>query len=110
MSWRDAKGVRLAAAAVVVLAAALVLGAAPAAKRAPAGPHAIHYPAGAGRAIAERACLACHSTMLVTQQHKDRAGWEKTVHQMELWGAPVPAAAHDSLVGYLAERFGPAKR
>ena len=68
--------------------------------------HANHFPPGPGSALAERSCLICHSAMLVSQQHKDAAGWEKTVHQMELWGAPVPAAAHDSLIAYLVARFG----
>ena len=72
--------------------------------------HANHLPEGPGRALAEGACLICHSAMLVTQQKKDSVGWEKTVHQMELWGAPVPASAHDSLVTYLRARFGPAKQ
>ena len=72
--------------------------------------HANHLPAGAGQQLAEGACLICHSAMLVTQQQKDSAGWEKTVHQMEAWGAPVPASAHDSLVTYLRARFGPAKK
>jgi len=72
--------------------------------------HANHLPAGSGQALAENACLICHSAMLVTQQRKDSAGWEKTVHQMELWGAPVSAGAHDSLVTYLRARFGPAKQ
>jgi cytochrome c5 len=68
------------------------------------------FPDGAGRAIAERGCLVCHSAMLVTQQHKDAAGWEKTVHQMELWGAPVPAAGRDTLLAYLVSHFGPRGR
>jgi cytochrome c5 len=73
----------------------------------PSHRHANHLPAGSGQQLAEGACLICHSAMLVTQQHKDSAGWEKTVRQMETWGAPVPAAAHDSVVTYLLRRFGP---
>ena len=76
----------------------------------PSHRHANHLPAGTGQQLAEGACLICHSAMLVTQQRKDSAGWEKTVHQMELWGAPVPAGAHDSLVTYLRARFGAAKK
>jgi hypothetical protein len=83
---------------------------------APAKPHAAlvprpaptsTYPAGTGQAIAERACLFCHSPMLVTQQAKDSTGWEKTLGQMEKWGAPVNAAEHDTLRRYLLARYGP---
>jgi hypothetical protein len=48
--------------------------------------------------------------MLVTQQHKDSTGWEKTIHQMELWSAPVPAADRDTLFAYLLQHFGPPAR
>ena len=65
------------------------------------------YPDGPGRAIAERACLICHSAMLVTQQAKDSTGWEKSLATMEKWGAPLTPAEHDTLRGYLLSHFGP---
>ncbi|MGH7731066.1 MAG: hypothetical protein ACRENJ_07435 [Candidatus Eiseniibacteriota bacterium] len=65
------------------------------------------FPAGPGRAIAERACLFCHSPMLVTQQAKDSIGWEKSLATMEKWGAPMTPAEHDTLRGYLLAHFGP---
>lgn len=65
------------------------------------------FPAGPGRAIAERACLFCHSPMLVTQQAKDSTGWEKSLATMEKWGAPTTPAEHDTLRGYLLAHFGP---
>jgi hypothetical protein len=64
-------------------------------------------PAAPERAIAERACLVCHSPQLIAQQHKDAAAWEKTIAQMEKWGAPLTPAEHDSLKAYLTRRFGP---
>ena len=64
------------------------------------------FPAGPGRAIAERACLFCHSPMLVTQQAKDSTGWEKSLATMEKWGAPMTPAEHDTLRGYLLAHFG----
>ena len=67
-------------------------------------------PAGPERAIAERACLVCHSPQLIAQQHKDAAAWEKTIAQMEKWGAPLTPAEHDSLKAYLTRRFGPRAR
>lgn len=64
-------------------------------------------PAGAGRALAERSCLLCHSAMLLTQQAKDSTAWEKTLAQMEKWGAPLSAAEHDTVRTYLLTKFGP---
>ena len=87
--------------------AALSLGAGPPPAPARRAPYLASFPAGAGRAIAERACLFCHSAMLVTQQAKDSIGWEKSLATMEKWGAPVSATEHDTLRGWLLERFGP---
>jgi mono/diheme cytochrome c family protein len=90
------------------LAAALAMAAVPAAPpvvRRPA--YRNELPAGAGRAIAERACLMCHSAMLVNQQAKDSTGWEKTITQMEKWGATLAPAERDSLRSYLVARLGP---
>lgn len=70
-------------------------------------PYASAFPDGPGRAIAERACLFCHSPMLVTQQAKDSTGWEKTLTTMRTWGTPITAAEQDTLRGYLLTRFGP---
>jgi hypothetical protein len=97
------------------LLAALALAAACAAFAAePAGapppritPYPDRLPDGAGRAIAERACLVCHSPQLIAQQHKDQAAWEKTIAQMEKWGAPLTPAQHDSLRAYLTAKLGP---
>jgi len=98
------------------IAAALVLIAVGIAAMAPGGPAPIRplplavpdtFPAGHGREIAERACLVCHSPMLITQQAKDSTGWEKTLGLMTQWGAPLSAAEHDTLRGYLLEHFGP---
>src|SRR5262245_59215683 len=60
-----------------------------------------------GRQIADGACLFCHSPMLVTQQAKDSAAWEKTINQMIAWGAPVTVEQHDSLRVFLLRHFGP---
>ena len=64
-------------------------------------------PPGVGRDVTERSCLICHSAMLITQQHKDSTGWEKTVSLMQKWGAPVEGAARDSLMTYLRGHFFP---
>ena len=107
---RAVPGLRRALAAALVLAAlvaaTVALGAKAAAPPKRVAPPAT-YPAGPGQAIAERACLFCHSPMLATQQAKDSTGWEKTLGQMEKWGAPVNGAEHDTLRQYLLARFGP---
>jgi len=69
--------------------------------------YASDFPVGDGRAIAQRACLICHSASLVTQQAKDSTGWEKTLGQMEKWGVKLKPAEHDSLRSYLLGHFGP---
>ena len=65
------------------------------------------FPPGDGKAIAERACMICHSPMLVTQQAKDSTGWEKTLTTMKNWGAPMSNSERDTLRAYLLMRFGP---
>lgn len=62
-------------------------------------------PAGAGHDLVIGSCLTCHSFTMIAQQHKDTAGWSKTVTQMVVWGAPVPADQKSVLVAYLAEHF-----
>lgn len=90
-------------AVVLVLTVALSFAAAPRARR--FSPPAL--PAGEGRAIAERACVICHSRMLITQQAKDSTAWEKTLGTMQKWGAPLTSAEHDSLARYLVTKLGP---
>jgi len=86
--------------------------------RAPGAAHAaggarrqVAYPAalapGEGRVLAEQHCLMCHSAMLITQQHKDSTGWEKTLALMEKWSAPLDSAGHRNLHAYLLRRYGP---
>ena len=62
---------------------------------------------GEGKAIAERACLICHSQTLVTQQAKDSTAWEKTLGTMEKWGVKLTREEHDSLRTYLLAHYGP---
>lgn len=90
-------------AVAIVLTAAVSFAAAPRRHAAAKAP----LPAGSGRAIAERACVICHSTMLITQQAKDSTAWEKTLGTMTKWGAPLTPAEHDSLVRYLVTTRGP---
>jgi hypothetical protein len=86
-------------------AALLALAAADAPSR--STPYPARLPEGPGRELAEGACMVCHSGMLIVQQRKDAAGWEKTVALMEKWGAPLAPAERDSLLRYLARNLGP---
>jgi cytochrome c5 len=69
--------------------------------------YAATLPDSAGKSIAERWCVLCHSAMLITQQAKDSTGWEKTISQMEKWGVVLTPEEHDTLRTYLQRSFGP---
>lgn len=73
-------------------------------------PFSAQLPDGEGRAIAERACVLCHSGMLITQQAKDSTGWARTLAQMQKWGAPFNAGERDTLQAWLSARLGPRAR
>jgi len=79
--------------------------------RASAGPRRQVYPdtlpVGPGFEIAGRACLMCHASTLIAQQHKDSTAWEKTLGLMTTWGAPLTPGERDTLRSYLLEHFGP---
>jgi len=64
-------------------------------------------PAGTGLEVAGKACLLCHSSMLIAQQHKDSTAWEKTLTTMVGWGAPLTPGERDTLRAYLIQHFGP---
>lgn len=64
-------------------------------------------PAGPGQAIASGACLACHSADMLRQQRLDEKKWTASVTKMIGWGAEVPEAKKDELIGYLVKSFGP---
>jgi hypothetical protein len=62
-------------------------------------------PKGAQRELVVGGCLTCHSATMLLVQHKDSAGWDRTVTQMMGWGATVPPERKGELVAYLAEHF-----
>lgn len=109
-SERGGRSLRATALALVLAAAALAaLGTLPGDSRS-ANTRAAYpdtFPAGSGKPIADRACLICHSAMLVTQQAKDSTGWEKTLTTMKNWGAPLEGSDRDTLRTYLLARWGP---
>jgi cytochrome c5 len=66
--------------------------------------------AGPGREIVEGSCVICHSAAMIEMQHKDSAGWAKTVGQMRAWGAPVQQEQMPALIGYLRKHYGVTRR
>ena len=65
------------------------------------------FPPGEGKAIADSACLACHSTDMVRQQRLTEKQWTASVTKMVGWGAEVPESRRAALIAYLVKNFGP---
>ncbi|HEY3123245.1 MAG TPA: cytochrome c [Thermoanaerobaculia bacterium] len=65
------------------------------------------FPPGEGKAIADQACLNCHSTDVVRQQRLTEKQWTASVTKMVGWGAEVPESKRDALIAYLVKNFGP---
>ena len=64
-------------------------------------------PDGDGKAIAERACLACHSGDMLRQQRLTEKQWTAELTKMTGWGAVVPEDQKAALIAYFVEHFGP---
>lgn len=69
-------------------------------------------PEGEGRDTVAIICAACHSLRTVTQQGLSEARWDELMDWMvEKQGmAPLDAETRTSIVGYLAEHYGPGSR
>jgi mono/diheme cytochrome c family protein len=65
------------------------------------------YPAGSGKAVADVACLQCHSASMGLQQRLTEKQWTASVEKMMRWGAAVPADKKAELIAYLVANFGP---
>ncbi len=65
------------------------------------------FPPGPAKALADQACLACHSVDLVAQQRLTEKQWGAEVTKMTGWGADLPAGRREELIGYLVKNFGP---
>ena len=104
-------GSRAAGASGVVLGALLLAGIAPNAadeKALPAlGAELGALPGGPMKALADQACLHCHSADMVRQQRLTEKQWTAEVNKMVGWGAAVPEDQRAALVAYLVEHFGP---
>jgi hypothetical protein len=64
-------------------------------------------PDGAGKAIAEAACLSCHASDIIRQQRLTRQQWTGTLTKMVNWGTVIPDGQRDVLLEYLSSNFGP---
>jgi hypothetical protein len=64
-------------------------------------------PAGPMKAVADAACLNCHSADMVRQQRLNDKQWAAEVDKMAGWGAVVPDDQKAALIAYLTEHFGP---
>ncbi len=61
-----------------------------------------------GAQVLSTYCNVCHREDLVHQQRLSEKQWHATVDKMVRWGAPLnDAAMKETLVSYLAERYGP---
>jgi hypothetical protein len=64
-------------------------------------------PEGAGKAVADAACLSCHASDIIRQQRLTKAQWTGTLTKMANWGSAIPEGQRDVLLEYLASNFGP---
>ena len=64
-------------------------------------------PRGPGKAMADKACLRCHSADILRQQRLSERQWTANVTKMIGWGAEVPEDRKAELVAYLVRNFGP---
>ena len=112
---------RRAGVAVVAAVVALVLaaGALVFAQSRPAPPEELpvagtqlgEFPDGPMKAVADQACLRCHSTDMIRQQRLTEKQWTAAVEKMMRWGAPVENDADKSaIIAYLSKHYGPENR
>ena len=64
-------------------------------------------PDGPMKALADQACLNCHSADMIRQQKLTEKQWTADVNKMIGWGSAVPEDQKDALVAYLVANFGP---
>ena len=71
------------------------------------GTRLAEFPPGDGKAIADQACLSCHSADIVRQQRLTEKQWTAALAKMTGWGAEVPESRREALQAYLVKNFGP---
>jgi mono/diheme cytochrome c family protein len=71
------------------------------------GTRLAELPPGEGKAVADQACLNCHSADMARQQRLTEKQWAAEITKMTGWGAEVPESKKDALLAYLVKNFGP---
>ena len=64
-------------------------------------------PEGAGKAILQNSCTACHGLDDVVNSHMDKTGWSNLVDSMISNGASLEDKDKPVLIDYLVKNFGP---
>jgi competence ComEA-like helix-hairpin-helix protein len=70
-------------------------------------PAAAPLPNGPGKAIVQRACVACHTLGVITSKRTTPDGWSQVVNEMVSRGADLSDDEIDTLTRYLSASFGP---
>ena len=108
---RRAGGVAVVAVVALVLAAGALVFAqsqpAPPEELPVAGTQLGEFPDGPMKAVADQACLRCHSTDMIRQQRLTEKQWTAELTKMAGWGAVVPEDQKAALIAYFVEHFGP---
>ncbi|HET9232804.1 MAG TPA: hypothetical protein VFP10_01535, partial [Candidatus Eisenbacteria bacterium] len=67
-------------------------------------------PEGNGKAVADQACLVCHSGDILRQQRLTEKQWGAVITKMIGWGAQLTDEERKVLEPYLIQEFGPENR
>ena len=67
-------------------------------------------PEGSGKAVADQACLICHSGDILRQQRLTEKQWGAVITKMIGWGAELSDEDKATLLPYLTEQFGAENR
>lgn len=70
-------------------------------------PAAPSLPDGPGKAIVQRACVACHNIDVVTSKRANPQQWDQLVNQMVSRGADMSDEEIDVVIQYLSSHYGP---
>jgi mono/diheme cytochrome c family protein len=66
-------------------------------------------PAGPGKAIVQRSCVACHSITVVTSKRAEPDEWNQLVQTMVSRGADLTDDEIPVVIKYLSDHYGPVK-
>jgi cytochrome c5 len=69
-------------------------------------PIVVALPAGSGKDLVESRCVTCHDLLRVVASRRQKADWDAIVANMIDRGATATAGERQTMVAYLATRFG----